>query len=268
MIYRCIALLTAIILSISSIAIDGFANPRPHCVATRKRSIWAAAPSGESREERRRRRELTEPSAPDEVSENPASELASLLQMLPCPCRSGKYFKSCCQPIVDSGELSSSPEALLRARFTAYAQEKVDFIILTTHETHPEFTPDIETWRRELVAFIRSVEFGTFKIISTEELEAGSKAAVTWSAQMRVLPDLLRPEVVQTKAFTERSILVFDSGLDGRGQWFYAGGDENFEPTNVLVRTGPKPKPRGGGGDDSKQKAKPKVRTKATVARK
>lgn len=187
--------------------------------------------------------------------------------MLPCPCRSGNYFKLCCQPIVDSGELSPSPEALLRARFTAYAQEKVDFIIRTTHETHPEFRTDIEGWRQELVAFIRSVEFGTFEIISSEELDAGSKAAVTWSAQMRVLPDLLRPEVVQTKAFTERSILLFDSGLDGRGQWFYAGGDEDFEPTNVLVRTGPKPpKPRGGG--DSKQKAKPKVRAKAAVARK
>jgi len=238
-------------------------NSKPHVVNPTRLRLRSAASPDESKEERPR--EVADQSSPVEFS-SPESELASLRQMLPCSCRSGKYFKSCCQPFIEGGEIPTSPEEVLRARFTAYAQEKVDFIIRSTHETHPEFTLDVDGWRRELTTFIRSVEFESFNIIDSEEVEPGSKAAVTWSAEMRVLPDLLRPEVVQTKAFTERSILLFDTNADGEGQWYYAGGDEDFEPTNELVRTGPKPpKPRGGGGDDKKAKAKPKVKARAAA---
>lgn len=258
------AVLAGILLSLVVSSVNGFiSSTRPTFVSPSKLRTWSAASPDESMEERPR--DATKQTPPVEFS-SPESELASLRQMLPCSCRSGKYFKSCCQPFVEGGEIPTSPEEVLRARFTAYAQEKVDFIIRTTHETHPEFTLDVDGWRRELTMFIRSVEFEAFKIIDSEELEPGSKAAVTWSAEMRVLPDILRPEVVQTKAFTERSILLFDTNADGQGQWYYAGGDEDFEPTNELVRTGPKPpRPRGGGGDDRKVKAKPKVKAKATA---
>mmetsp|Transcript_72216 Transcript_72216/g.145297 ORF Transcript_72216/g.145297 Transcript_72216/m.145297 type:complete len:262 (+) Transcript_72216:118-903(+) len=241
----------------------GFVNTHTRVPTFCARPTYAI-PEGESRQERNRRRDLAR-NAPGGGSQNLETELAGQIGEKPCPCRSGDSFKSCCQPFVDRGELPTSPEALLRARFTAYVQGKVDFILLSTHHTHPDFTADVDGWRQELAGFIRSVEFKTFEIISSEEIEEGKKAAVTWKAQMRVLPNILSPEYVQTKEFTERSILLFESAFDGPEQWFYAGGDEDFEPTNKLIADGPIPMP-GGGGSDGKPKIKKKTKAKVVAA--
>lgn len=44
-----------------------------------------------------------------------------------CPCSSSKDYSDCCEPILN-GELASTAEQLMRARYTAYTQVNMDFI--------------------------------------------------------------------------------------------------------------------------------------------
>lgn len=52
-----------------------------------------------------------------------------------CPCCSGKLFNECCQPIIDGTKKAEFPEQLMRSRYTAYTQCKIDYIVETTHPT-------------------------------------------------------------------------------------------------------------------------------------
>ena len=42
-----------------------------------------------------------------------------------CPCGSEKFYKECCEPIIKQTALASSPEALMRSRYSAYAKGEV-----------------------------------------------------------------------------------------------------------------------------------------------
>ena len=239
-------------------------------------SSSSSSSSNESRIERQRRRQemRREKYGPDGVGgaslDTPiVSEVRNIAQQIPCPCQSGRYFGMCCQPVMeavksgeDNPEVAIGPEALLRARYAAYVKEDVDFIILTTHYSHPEYTVDVEGWRRELVEFKRCVTFQRFEVKEVEDANE-TMSLVTWAARMKVLPDVLSPEKVQTKEFTERSVFLFEDG-----RWWYAGGDEDFEPTNELVDDKPpRPRPSGSGDKPAKKKAVAKAK-QAVAARK
>ena len=46
-----------------------------------------------------------------------------------CPCGSGKKYAECCQPIIKGTVKAANPEALMRARYSAYVKQEIDFII-------------------------------------------------------------------------------------------------------------------------------------------
>lgn len=54
--------------------------------------------------------------------------------MSSCPCGSGKELKVCCKPYISGSEKAPTAEALMRARYTAYSQVEVDFI-LKSHDS-------------------------------------------------------------------------------------------------------------------------------------
>ena len=45
-----------------------------------------------------------------------------------CPCGSGKNYSDCCEKII-KGTPAETPEALMRARYSAYVKGEIDFII-------------------------------------------------------------------------------------------------------------------------------------------
>lgn len=53
-----------------------------------------------------------------------------------CPCQSGNLFHQCCEPILTGRTHAETAEQLMRARYTAYTQLKMDFI----EETHDPAT--------------------------------------------------------------------------------------------------------------------------------
>jgi len=52
----------------------------------------------------------------------------------PCPCNSGKNYSECCEPIHTGKRLAPTAEALMRARYSAYANGHVDFLFDSSGE--------------------------------------------------------------------------------------------------------------------------------------
>lgn len=50
-----------------------------------------------------------------------------------CPCGSEKPLERCCAPVIDGSHPPETAEALLRARFTAFAQKEIDFLVGSVH---------------------------------------------------------------------------------------------------------------------------------------
>jgi len=48
-----------------------------------------------------------------------------------CPCGSGRSFSECCQLYISGQAKAPTAEALMRSRYTAYAEHAVDYIINT-----------------------------------------------------------------------------------------------------------------------------------------
>ncbi|EFJ52981.1 hypothetical protein VOLCADRAFT_102602 [Volvox carteri f. nagariensis] len=62
---------------------------------------------------------------PKPKKDNPAPE--------PCPCDSGKAYKNCCGAVHRGETVAATPEATLRARFSAFVKGEADYLITTTH---------------------------------------------------------------------------------------------------------------------------------------
>jgi len=48
-----------------------------------------------------------------------------------CPCGSGLDFSGCCEPYITGKAKAPTAEALMRSRYTAYAEHAIDYIINT-----------------------------------------------------------------------------------------------------------------------------------------
>lgn len=61
--------------------------------------------------------------------------------MSPCPCGSGRPYERCCGPL-HAGAPAPDAEALMRSRYVAYVQDRLDYLRATwAPETCP---PDLE----------------------------------------------------------------------------------------------------------------------------
>lgn len=48
-----------------------------------------------------------------------------------CPCGSGKIYGECCEPIIKGTKKAATAEELMRARYSSYVKQEIDFIIDT-----------------------------------------------------------------------------------------------------------------------------------------
>lgn len=69
------------------------------------------------------------------TSPKPKKE-ASRKEEQPCPCSSGAVYADCCQPYHLLRRVPATPEALLRARYSAFAHKEQKFIRSTTDASH------------------------------------------------------------------------------------------------------------------------------------
>lgn len=134
-----------------------------------------------------------------------------------CPCRSGRDFSDCCQPIIAGTIPASSPEALMRSRYTAFCRDEMDYLQNSMVEEHrPEFkAEDVRRWNRE-------TQWLNLEILETST--DGDEGMVRFRATFR--------HKGGTQSLTERSRFV-----RREGRWHYLDGEHE---TETVRHEGPK----------------------------
>jgi len=80
-----------------------------------------------------------------------------------CPCGSDKPYSECCESIIKGEQPAQSPEAVMRARYSAYAQNETDYLLNSLHpDKRDDHNPE-ETRR-----WAESAEWHGLEIVNTE----------------------------------------------------------------------------------------------------
>jgi SEC-C motif-containing protein len=101
--------------------------------------------------------------------------------MADCPCGSGLTYEECCDKYISGNEKAPTAEKLMKARYTAYAKEEIDFIGNTNHpSSRDDFDPETaKQWAK------RS-DWQGIEILSKEEGEEGdTKGTVEFIAHYK-----------------------------------------------------------------------------------
>lgn len=102
-----------------------------------------------------------------------------------CPCCSNLLYDACCGRI-HAGSLAPTPSKLMRARYSAYAVGKVDFIIETTHHLNSSYEENKELWRASLIKWCKGTQFKKLEVDHIEESEESQEGYVTFRAFLRM----------------------------------------------------------------------------------
>jgi SEC-C motif-containing protein len=69
-----------------------------------------------------------------------------------CPCGSGQTFETCCGKYISGKEIPSTPEQLMRSRYSAYALKYEDYLLKSWHHsTRPDMlalSSDTTQWKK------------------------------------------------------------------------------------------------------------------------
>lgn len=130
-----------------------------------------------------------------------------------CPCGSGKTYAECCRPFHDGESWPADPEQLVRARYSAYALGKWQYIVDTFSPRPGDPTPTA----RQLERQSEGVEWQELKILESgkcseeEAAEAQAESYAVFYAFYIVDDELHR--------LGERSYFAVEDG-----KLFYVGG--------------------------------------------
>ncbi|MCL9782661.1 YchJ family protein [Vibrio sp. S4M6] len=125
--------------------------------------------------------------------------------MILCPCGSNLPYSSCCEPIHLDHAKATTPEKLMRSRYSAHVLKLVDYVILTYHPScHAEEQRD---------AIQQSIEshWTSLNVVSAESSQHPNEGFVTFQAYLI--------EDGQELCLQERSRFVKENGL-----WYYIDG--------------------------------------------
>ncbi|OIQ28559.1 MAG: hypothetical protein BM564_09175 [Bacteroidetes bacterium MedPE-SWsnd-G2] len=69
-----------------------------------------------------------------------------------CPCGLPKHYLDCCGLIHNNVKLATSPELLMRSRYTAFTKANIEFLMLSWHKsTRPiKDKKEIEQWAKSV----------------------------------------------------------------------------------------------------------------------
>lgn len=133
-----------------------------------------------------------------------------------CPCCSGKKYGECCGPLHNGTAKASTAEALMRARYSAYVVQNIDFII-NTCETGDKIA---EIDRKATEDWSKKSTWHGLKILRTEKgTESDDEGIVEFEA-----------------TYTQKGIRDVHHEIAGfrkvDGTWLYSEG--MLRPTTVV----------------------------------
>jgi SEC-C motif-containing protein len=137
----------------------------------------------------------------------------------PCPCGSGLVYSECCGLLHDGKEQAKTPEALVRARYSAYTCRVPDYLMTTTDPEGEDYNADTAGWRKTLLTFCDDFEFQGLEVLS-DGIEMG-----TGEAKVPFKAKFCQKGTVQLTVLNELS--TFRQTEDG--QWLYTKGEVSYE---------------------------------------
>jgi len=127
-----------------------------------------------------------------------------------CPCHSGIVFEKCCAPFLSGARLPETAAALMRSRFAAYSESRVDYIVQTTAEGK-RHELDVEELKRQC----KNIRYLGLKIIKTE---LGGKGDETGTVLFHASLQIGKSR----RLHRELSTFVKEGG-----RWVYVDGETN-----------------------------------------
>jgi len=125
--------------------------------------------------------------------------------MTSCPCGNTLDYSQCCEPIHNNHALATTPEKLMRSRYSAHVQGLVDYVVNTYHPScHAEE-------QREGIAESIESDWRRLEVISTADGNNENEGFVTFKAFFQ--------EDGNEYCLEERSRFVRENDL-----WFYIDG--------------------------------------------
>lgn len=132
-----------------------------------------------------------------------------------CPCGSQKNYSSCCEPFIIGKQKPTTPEMLMRSRYTAYTLAKIDYIKATMRgDALVGFQAiEAERWAKR-VCWIRLEVFHS-------TIENETTGYVEFEASF--------VDHARLKSIHEHSQFIREEG-----QWYYVGG--THRPTSQAEK--------------------------------
>jgi len=118
-----------------------------------------------------------------------------------CPCGSNQKYKKCCEPFHKNKKKAKNALELMKSRYSAYATQKVKYIIKTTHKNNPEWKNP--NWEQEIKNFCNS-DFKKLEIL--EFIDGENEAFVEFKAY---IDDYILHE---KSRFLKDSIWLYENG--------------------------------------------------------
>jgi SEC-C motif-containing protein len=124
-----------------------------------------------------------------------------------CPCGSTRAYGDCCEPYLAGTAIAPTAEALMRSRYTAFCQGRVDYLIATHHPT--QRTPD------ERLSLSQTVQSTTWLGLTVLHTEAGQPEDDTGVVEfVAIYRDGAVGQLHERSRFRKQ-----------KGRWFYLEGD-------------------------------------------
>jgi SEC-C motif-containing protein len=124
--------------------------------------------------------------------------------IMKCPCGSEKNYKNCCELYHSGAEIPPTAEALMRARYSAFAKNRMEFLKNTTD---PQNLDQIDEEANQ--EWAERAKFLKLEIISAEE--KGTKGTVEFKAYYSV----------DDEDYIHHEVSTFRKQA---GQWFFKSG--------------------------------------------
>ena len=126
-----------------------------------------------------------------------------------CPCGSLVKYKKCCKPFHENIKTPITALELMKSRYCAYAIEKSEYIILTTHHNNRDFNIDTKAWNNDILDFSKNTKFEKLEIL--EFIDGQTESFVTFKANIT--------QNKQDVSFVEKSRFVKENE-----KWQYIDG--------------------------------------------
>ncbi|GLC38899.1 hypothetical protein PLESTB_000459600 [Pleodorina starrii] len=160
-----------------------------------------------------------------------------------CPCGSGLEYQACCQRYHKSLTVQApTAEAVLRARFSAYAKKEWKYVVRTTHPENPNQRGTVSedgkirtTFEEDIKVTMYNCEFVRLQVLGQELGASPQEAIIEFQLDFRQKMDEKARKLDKPVARTIREKALFVRSGDGAWE-FLRALDSNWDRDKLEYR--------------------------------